>query len=244
LNVFKNAVRFSPPQSTICFRTHSLANDRIAIEVADQGAGIEADDLERIFLPFDQGHRGHRAGGLGLGLAISRRLVELHGGRITVVSEGPGCGATFTIELPLTASRPTASTQPAAPLKEVPAISRRILLVEDHTQTRNTLARLLTSRGHDVATAESLGQARSVARSFDFDLVLSDLGLPDGNGHELMAELRQLRPTCQGIALSGYGTDSDIQRSRKAGFDLHLTKPVEIGALEDALRQADRARAR
>jgi CheY-like chemotaxis protein len=121
--------------------------------------------------------------------------------------------------------------------------ARRILLVEDHDQTRQTLARLLTSRGHEVAAAETARQARDLARTFAYDLVLTDLGLPDGNGHELMMELRQLRPACQGVALSGYGMEGDIQRSRAAGFDVHLTKPVDIGALENALRQASEERA-
>jgi CheY-like chemotaxis protein len=115
-------------------------------------------------------------------------------------------------------------------------------LVEDHDQTRHTLARLLVSRGHEVAAAETVRQARDLARTFPYDLVLTDLGLPDGNGHELMMELQQLRPACQGIALSGYGMEGDVQRSRAAGFDLHLTKPVDIGVLENALRQASEKR--
>jgi len=170
-------------------------------------------------------------------------LIELHRGRITAVSEGPGRGATFSIELPVTAARPEPVAPPPAMENHRQTIhSRRILLVEDHNQTRDTLARLLSSRGHEVATAETVKQARDVAQTFAYDLVLSDLGLPDGDGHELMNELRQLRPACQGIALSGYGMDSDIQRSRSAGFDLHLTKPVDIGALEAALHQATQER--
>jgi len=173
-----------------------------------------------------------------LGLAISHRLIELHGGSITAASEGPGCGATFSIELPITArtvapadSRPTHREAPKIP-------ARRILLVEDHHQTRHALARLLKNRGHEVATAETMRQARDLANTFAYDVVLSDLGLPDGTGHELMTELRRLRPSCHGIALSGYGMDTDIQRSRAAGFDVHLTKPVDVGALEDALVSA------
>jgi PAS domain S-box-containing protein len=243
-NVLRNAVKFSPEQGTITIRTQPGQANQLRIDILDEGAGIEPDDFERIFLPFDQGHRGHRAGGLGLGLAISRRLIELHDGRITVASDGLGQGATFTIELPLTTLRPAPATRPALPTNgELPhTAARRILLIEDHSQTRQTLTKLLTSRGHEVAAAESLRQARNLAQTFSYDLVLSDLGLPDGNGHELMAELRQLRPACQGIALSGYGTEADIQRSRTAGFDLHLTKPIEIGALEEALRQANQNR--
>jgi CheY-like chemotaxis protein len=100
-----------------------------------------------------------------------------------------------------------------------------------------TLARLLTNRGHEVASAENVEQALKLARTFDYDLVLADLGLPDGSGLELMTELRQLRPDCRGIALSGYGMECDIQRSHQAGFDIHLTKPIELAALQGALCQ-------
>jgi signal transduction histidine kinase/ActR/RegA family two-component response regulator len=238
-NVIRNAVRFSPENGKITLRTQPGPAHRFCIEIVDRGPGIEPGDLQRIFQPFDQGRNGHRAGGLGLGLAISHRLIELHGGRITAASSGPGCGATFSIELPVaTGTKQTEgprATTGASPLQIAP---RRILLVEDHNQTRNTLARLLANRGHEVATAETVRQARDMARTFAFDLVLSDLGLPDGNGQELMLELRRLRPACQAIALSGYGMDIDIEKSRAAGFDLHLTKPVDIGALEAALRQA------
>jgi PAS domain S-box-containing protein len=237
-NVIRNAVRFSPEKGTITLRTRPASENRLCIEVVDHGPGIMAGDLQRIFQPFDQGQSGHRAGGLGLGLAISHRLMELHGGRICASSDGAGCGATFSIELPRTVgTHRTPSPRPATDGHPLQIAPRRILLVEDHNQTRHTLARLLTNRGHEVATAETVRQARDMARTFAFDLVLSDLGLPDGSGQDLMAELRRLRPACQAIALSGYGMDSDIQRSQAAGFDLHLTKPVDIGALEAALRQ-------
>jgi CheY-like chemotaxis protein len=175
-----------------------------------------------------------RSGGLGLGLAISRRLVELHGGRISAKSEGHTRGATFTVELP--------AAQAQGPKRPLPTnggerkdAAYRILLVEDHNHTRATLARLLAQRGHEVATAQNIEEALIRAQTFAFDLVLSDLGLPDGSGHDLIGELRQIRPGCRGIALSGYGMESDAQRSLDAGFDAHLTKPVDIQALERAL---------
>jgi PAS domain S-box-containing protein len=241
-NVIRNAVRFSPKHEEITIRSQSGPNDRLFVQIMDKGPGIEAADLERIFLPFDQGRRKQQTGGLGLGLAISRRLMELHGGRITASSDGAGRGATFSIELITTAARPRPTRRPNAQENQQQTSARRILLVEDHDQTRQTLARLLTSRGHEVAAAETARQARDLARTFAYDLVLTDLGLPDGNGHELMMELQQLRPACKGIALSGYGMEGDVQRSRAAGFDMHLTKPVDIGALENALRQASQDR--
>lgn len=241
-NIFKNAVRFTPEGGDILIRSSaSSESGRWTIEVADSGVGIAAGEMERIFSPFSQGDHGPRFGGLGLGLAISRRLVELHRGRIYAESGGRDRGARFVIELPITkppVSRPAASVGPTTFPPSVPAkktVSYRILLVEDHGQTRNTLARLLTQRGHEVVTAETIQEALEHAQTWAFDLVLSDLGLPDGSGHDLIVELRQLRPGCRGIALSGYGMESDAQRSREAGFQMHLTKPIDIQALEQAL---------
>jgi CheY-like chemotaxis protein len=235
-NVLKNAVRFTPSGGEITIRSRPAAADEWCVEIADNGVGIEPQDLERIFAPFTQGPHGHRFGGLGLGLAISRRLVELHGGRITAQSDGARHGATFSVYLPATkpqANSPHRETPPQPDGKSNKA--RRILLVEDHNQTRVTLARLLTQRGHEVAAAETIEEALVRAQTFPFDLVLSDLGLPDGSGHDLIAQLRKQRPGCRSIALSGYGMESDTQRSREAGFDAHLTKPVDIQALEKVL---------
>jgi PAS domain S-box-containing protein len=235
-NVLKNALRFIPAQGQIILRSYGGKPGYWCADIIDNGVGIESHELERIFTPFDQGQNGDRFGGIGLGLAISRQLIELHGGRITAMSEGRGRGAVFTLELP--------AAQPAV---EDPGVSssntgnkrrdmaRRILLAEDHNQTRATLARLLTQRGHEVATAENIEEALVCAQTFAFDLVLSDLGLPDGSGHDLITELRQMRPGCRSIALSGYGMESDAQRSLDSGFDAHLTKPVDIQALEIAL---------
>jgi CheY-like chemotaxis protein len=237
-NVMKNAVRFTPANGEIIIRSHAGVAGAWCVEVVDSGVGIESHELERIFAPFAQGEQGLRSGGLGLGLAISRRLVELHGGQISAKSEGHKRGATFTVELPAAqaqgARRPSRST--TGTRKDA---AYRILLVEDHNHTRATLARLLVQRGHEVATAENIEEALVRAQTFAFDLVLSDLGLPDGSGHDLIGELRQIRPGCRGIALSGYGMESDAQRSLEAGFDAHLTKPVDIQALEQALNPND-----
>lgn len=241
-NVIKNAVRFSPQKGEIVIRSVSDRPGWIRIQIVDRGIGIEPADCERIFLPFDQGPNGHRVGGLGLGLAISRRLIEMHGGSIAAESQGSGLGATFSIELPLgvaPAEVPAPAPPPPGLVGAIPA--RRILIVEDHLQTRQALAGLLAKRGHAVMAARTIREAHELAAGFPFDLVLSDLELPDGNGHELMAELRRLRPGCRGIALSGYGMDGDIQRSRAAGFDVHLTKPVDVDALDKALGSVSRA---
>lgn len=240
-NVFRNAIRFTPAKGNISIRTYAENPKSCCVEVTDSGIGIEQAELSRVFIPFEQGEGARALGGLGLGLAISKQLVELHGGRIEVESQGRDRGASFRIYLP-TASSSADRTQkttgsPAGATR--PKVSRRILLVEDHQQTRNTLARLLTQRGHEVATATNIEEALLCAESFPFDLLLSDLGLPDGSGHDLIVELRRKRNDFCGIALSGYGMDSDIDQSLKAGFQAHLTKPVDIKILEDILSQSN-----
>lgn len=238
-NVMRNAVRFTPSHGRIVIRSHSESPGWCRVEIADSGMGIDRSEMERIFSPFEQGAGGHRFGGLGLGLAISRRLVDFHGGRITATSKGRNQGSVFTIHLPVTPARTQGAPESILPPSHMPHPKEayRILLVEDHNQTRSTLARLLTQRGHEVETAASIEQALQCAQNFEFNLLLSDLGLPDGSGHELVKELRLKRPEFRGIALSGYGMESDIQQSLEAGFQAHLTKPVDIQALEKILSQ-------
>lgn len=237
-NVMRNAVRFTPPNGNITIRTYAPDHGCYRVEIADSGVGIEASELERIFTPFEQGASGHQFGGLGLGLAISRKLINLHGGRITATSNGRNKGAVFTIELPSTTARRNEMMDVPSTFRRdaIETTNCRILLVDDHGQTRSTLARLLIQRGHQVATADSMKQALECAETFHFDLLLSDLGLPDGSGHELMQKLRLKRPNFRGIALSGYGMESDVRKSLDAGFEAHLTKPIDIQALEKLFR--------
>ena len=184
----------------------------------------------------------HRFGGLGLGLAITRRLVELQRGRIHARSEGRGRGASFHIEMPLAAAVPGPPTPAAAPGPAMPLPPvRRILLVEDHKMTRETLGRLLERRGHTVFPAATAAAARELAATGGCDLVISDLGLPDGDGHAFMAQLRDAHGL-PGIAMSGYGAEADLQRSQKSGFFTHLTKPVSLHVLEAAIAAAPLSR--
>ncbi len=209
------------------------------MEISDTGIGIEPEMLGKVFDAFiqEEHEREHRFGGIGLGLAITRRLVELQNGSISAESPGRDRGTTFRIELPLEVAELCTSPEPApAPSAIVPG-ARRILLVEDHEMTRSTLARLLEHRGHTVAAVSNVAAAREKAAAGDYDLVISDLGLPDGDGHELMAGLRDAYGL-PGIALSGYGMDDDIARSRASGFCAHLTKPVDIHVLEAAIAAA------
>jgi CheY-like chemotaxis protein len=207
------------------------------IEVHDRGIGIEPHLLHRIFNMFEEGgtSASRRFGGLGLGLTISRSIIERHGGRLAACSEGLGKGATLTLEIP-TAESPMPKLPSGPPTPHVTVHSRplRILLVEDNKDTLNYLAAMLTRRGHDVRTAVNLATALRLAAEVEFELLISDLELPDGSGLELMWRLRT-KGSLQAIALSGFGTSDDIEQSRSAGFAEHLTKPVDFRRLEEAI---------
>ena len=246
-NILKNAAKFTPEGGQLTIETRGEGS-AVIFRFTDTGVGMTPNEIERVFQAFAQGdhateHGGHRFGGLGLGLAISRMLTELHGGTISATSEGPNRGATFEVRLNVLEEKAGGSTpaRTAATSGSRPPLAppgRRVLLVEDHEATRNSLAKLLIRRGYDVRTAASLTEARRLATTASFDLLLSDLGLPDGNGCELMAELRDKR-AIRGIALSGYGMDMDVEQSRRAGFVNHLTKPISVQVLEKALAQVE-----
>jgi CheY-like chemotaxis protein len=206
---------------------------RIAIEITDQGVGIAEEKLDRIFDAFEQGARQSQAG-LGLGLAICKALVEMHGGEISARSAGVNRGASFVVQLPCSSPASAPSATPSVP--PPPRTGVRVLVVEDHEDTLNTLRRLLERRGYVVRIATSVAQALEVAGSFEFDVLVSDIGLPDGRGTELLERLGELRGSRPpSIAMSGYGMEDDLERSRDAGFSEHLTKPVEFAALQQAI---------
>ncbi|MGN6370306.1 MAG: response regulator [Phycisphaerae bacterium] len=237
MNIMTNAVKFSHEGGTITTTTRN-ADSAIVIEITDTGIGMEPELLARIFNAFEQGqfpnHRSVR--GLGLGLSIARRLIDLHKGAITAASDGRNQGARFTITLPLYAA---AEHPPAAPANGHSASARRnplrILLVEDHADTARAIKRLLEMLGHSVDTAGSIAAALHAIDNSPPTLVISDLGLPDGHGTELAQQLQSRTPRIPAIALSGFGAETDIQRSRAAGFAAHLTKPVNIDQLERTL---------
>jgi CheY-like chemotaxis protein len=239
-NLMRNAIKFTPSGGAVMLRTRNAhdngqENPPLIIEVSDTGVGIPQERLERIFSPFEQGalEVTRKFGGLGLGLAISRALAELHDGTISAYSAGEGQGSTFTVQLPtIPASAAVRAVTPPLPPTAVRPL--RILIVEDHESTARTLAQLLRSSGHEVEVAGMLGEAMDLANTHVFDLVISDLGLPDGSGLELMRQLRS-RPNLRGIALSGYGMEEDVRKSLEAGFQEHLTKPLNIHAVESAV---------
>jgi PAS domain S-box-containing protein len=245
-NLVRNAVKFTPWGGNVAVGTSEimLADGKpgLRIEITDTGIGIAANDLERIFAPFDQaGHSGdQKFGGVGLGLTIARAVVGLHGGMITARSGGLNCGATFVVELPgligSTASFPVDSLRSSTlPVLRSAAIRpQRLLLVDDHASTLQALVSILRRDGHHVVTATTIAAALAAASANQLDLVISDVGLPDGSGIEMMEELRS-RYKLRGIALSGYGTEADIARAHLAGFVTHLVKPVTAAELRRAI---------
>ena len=236
-NLIKNAVKFTE-QGSITITSRNSPQRALVIEVRDTGIGIERERLGKIFKAFEQGASSitRRFGGLGLGLAISKAMVEAHGGTLTVSSAGAGSGATFSLELATVDAPTTADESPKSPMLAGAAKHRKILLVDDHEDTCVGMKMLLERRGYRVRTAHSVQQALEVAAAEEFELLISDLGLPDGTGYELMETLRQKRPGMPGVALSGFGMESDIEHSRNAGFTEHLIKPINLERLDTILK--------
>ncbi len=235
-NLIGNAIKYSAPSSSITVSTSNVeAGQMIQIRFEDSGIGIAPERIGRIFDAFEQAH-GDRSTGLGLGLAICRALVEGHRGSITASSGGAGRGSVFTVGLP--AALNAALTERQTPVKGTATpIGLRLLVVEDHQDTAMQLKRLLVRRGYAVELASSVTDALRLMEESTFDVLVSDIGLPDGEGLQLMGpfvEAAGNRAT-GGVALSGYGMAEDIAQSEKAGFDYHLTKPVDIGELDKCL---------
>ena len=236
-NLVKNAVKFTPEGGRITVRTRNPEPGKIEVSVIDPGIGIEANDLPRLFNAFEQGSSTvpRTFGGLGLGLAICKALVDQHGGGLTGLSAGRGKGATFTVTLATIAPLQAAAPAETAPKPaEARPLSLRLLLVEDNEPTLEVMTTLLELAGHDVKPAPDVRTARGLAESHQFDLVVSDLGLPDGNGFDLMSELRD-RYGLKGIAVSGFGMEEDLRRSKESGFLEHLVKPLDVDKLKAAL---------
>ena len=242
-NLLNNAIKFTPANGSIRVCIFNPKPETLAIEFQDTGIGIAPESLGRIFNPFEQCATAgdHRYGGLGLGLAICKAIIELQGGTIAVSSAGLNQGATFTIALPLPltgGAETTAEGESIVSSKRRSDIHHHILLVEDHEQTRIVLARMLARDGHDVQTAGTCDAALEAAHApsgHRFDVLISDIGLPDGSGLGLVRKLKAEIPELTAIALSGYGTNEDVTRSMEAGFNIHLIKPIALDELRRAL---------
>ncbi len=242
-NILRNAVKFTPENGKIDLFTWNEGT-QIVVEVSDNGIGIEPEIQPRIFDAFAQGEPAIRArfGGLGLGLAISKRIVDLHHGTIEVRSAGRDRGSTFIIKLAFI-EKPLLQEPIVRQMQPAPGLPARILIVEDHGDTVRVLSRILENAGYAVVSCGSVREACELAATQKFDLLVSDIGLPDGSGLELMRHLRDTQQLA-GIALSGFGTAADREQSRAAGFAIHLTKPIDVARLRSAITNlATKARA-
>nr|MCU0950380.1 ATP-binding protein [Burkholderiaceae bacterium] len=238
-NLLNNASRYSPPGACVHVSAHG-PGESVVIEVRDEGEGLPPGAAEAIFEPFmqlDRSVSGAR-GGLGLGLAISRRLIELHGGVIRAHSDGPGRGSRFAVELP----RVAAAAEPDEPVTvsmHAMMAPRSVLIVDDNEDAADTLADLLRTLGHQVQVAHDPPAALAVAEAFSPDIALLDIGLPVMDGYALAARLRERwSHGCKFVAVTGYGTSDDRRRSAAAGFDAHLVKPASLSDVLDALGEA------
>lgn len=240
-NLVRNASKFAPPGGSISVQMSNPSPGALALTVKDDGVGFEPKSAAKLFEAFEQGgrHVTRRFGGLGLGLAITKSIIDAHGGRVWAVSLGQDRGATFTLELPLKPGigkeSPDGKGVAAAPGKES---GLRILFVEDHRDTRLSMEMLLRRQNHTVSSASTAQEALDLAEREKFDVVLSDLGLPDMSGIDLMRQLRD-RFGLRGVALTGFGMEEDVARSRAAGFTHHITKPLRLDQLRRVLREFD-----
>ena len=233
-NLINNAVKFTPHDGQIAITTSNNSDGQLRVEIADSGMGIEPEALPKIFDAFEQGGRT-QSGGLGLGLAISKTLVEAHKGTITAESAGRNEGSKFTLVFPTSEK---AQTQVAPKLSPTLAERQpmRILLVEDHEDTNRSLTSLLRRRGYHVQSALTFQSALELSDKEKFDVLISDLGLPDGNGIDLIQKLVSKPPL--GIALTGFGMEQDIRKSREAGFQHHLVKPIDLNKLDTLIQKS------
>jgi CheY-like chemotaxis protein len=237
-NILNNATKFTARRGHLSIGSTDDNDGRLVLTFKDDGIGMTPDVIDRLFHPFEQGADPGRYGGLGLGMAISKALVEIHAGIISADSEGPGRGAEFTVTLPSihasTVKLPSMSGSVAAARRNPQGIS--ILLVEDHKDSAEVMSRLLRDKGYSVESCATIADALAIASERRFNLVLSDIGLPDGTGVDLIKQLRQ-HSSIPAIALTGFGMDQDIKRYKDAGFDAHLTKPVNFQKLEMIINQ-------
>jgi CheY-like chemotaxis protein len=238
-NLLSNAAKYTDPGGRIRV-TGAIDGTAATVTVADNGVGISEDMLPRVFDLFAQERQAidRSQGGLGLGLAIVRSLVDAHGGDVSARSGGKGTGSEFTVRLPLAVAAAGLPDQPPAPVDEVDAQFARILIVDDNADAAELLAESLRTLGHTTYVAYDGPSAIEAAQLFLPDVALLDLGLPVMDGFELAQRLRadQNFASIRLVAVTGYGTDADRQRTRKAGFDAHMVKPIDIERLDAFIR--------
>jgi two-component system, sensor histidine kinase len=236
-NLLNNAAKYTEPGGHITISARREGHQAV-VRVRDDGIGLAQDSLDTIFDMFMQVDRSleRSQAGLGVGLTLARRLVELHGGEIEGRSEGPGRGSEFIVRLPLSSARIEEIPRPA-PEEGAAAPSRRILLADDNVDFANSLGQLLSSRGHDVRIVHDGAQALETAAAFGPDIAFVDIGMPKVHGYEVARRLRAQPSTagCVLVAVTGWGQENDRKRAREAGFDRHLVKPVAPGDIDAIL---------
>jgi CheY-like chemotaxis protein len=242
-NLLNNAARYTPPGGRISIRARR-ENGHAIISVRDTGRGIEPQVIERIFDMFVQGRSPLEriGGGLGIGLALARRIAELHGGTLEAKSEGENKGSEFTVHLPLSreAEGPTQAKNPEPAQGTVP---RRVLVVDDNVDAAATLDLLLRSLGHETRVAHDGMKALEIAHQFRPEVILLDIGMPGLDGYEVARRLRAMNhgTSFRIVAVTGWGQDADRSKAKEAGFDLHLVKPVDLGVLSKVLDERNGA---
>ena len=237
-NLLNNAARYTPDGGRISISTRAEGGWAV-LKIRDTGRGIAPDWMERIFDMFVHGQPAIErvGGGLGIGLAVSRRIAELHGGTLAAYSEGENKGSEFELRIPLADSQVREAKTPAIAAAE--GAPKRVLIVDDNVDAAQTLELLLKSLGHDTAVAYTGIEALQIAPEFRPDIVLLDIGLPGLDGYEVARRLRTLKNNerVRIVAVTGWGQEADKQKSREAGFDLHLVKPISPNDLDRALTQ-------
>jgi CheY-like chemotaxis protein len=243
-NLLNNAAKYTPAGGRIVLSARILESTRLQIRVTDNGIGIPPDMLDRVFELFTQvgGALNRSQGGLGIGLSLARRLVELHGGKMRASSPGLEQGSTFEFELPVLEQRPEASTsEDNMGSALLPLLRKRVLVVDDNRDAAETLGMLLEIEGHQVEIAHTAAQALKAAAHSKPQVIFLDIGLPDLDGYQVAQQLRanrELQDTWL-VALTGWGSESDQEKARAAGMDVHLTKPVTLEDLAKALADSN-----
>lgn len=240
VNLLHNAVKYTEPGGQIRLAARTEAGMAL-VTVEDTGIGMDADVLAHVFEPFFQMDQpGKLRAGLGIGLSLTKNLVELHGGSVEAASKGAGSGSVFTVRLPL-ATAASKEQRPATPARELAEGALRILVVDDNRAAADALTKLLTLRGNELHTMYTGTDALEAAPRIDPDVVLLDIGLPDVDGYAVARGLvADARVSATLVALTGFGQESDIQKAEKAGFAFHLTKPAGLAEIEEVLSQIAR----
>jgi signal transduction histidine kinase/DNA-binding response OmpR family regulator len=239
-NLLNNAAKYTPEGGSIALKVRVEGSDAV-LSVTDTGVGIAPEALDKVFEMFAQvPGAGKPQGGLGIGLSLVQSLVALHGGSVSASSPGSGQGSTFTVRLPLLSPQTEVTSRMAQPATDSKPDQLQVLIVDDNTDAAESLGVLLDIEGHAAHIAHNGAEALQVAQAQPLDVVFLDIGLPDMTGYDVARRMRLL-PGMQKtllVALTGWGTQDDRQRTRDAGFDRHLTKPAELPAVEELLRAA------